>query len=322
MVASNPRRQPAPAFTLIELLVVVSIVAFLISILLPALSRAREMSRRLVCAANVKGLGAAMMVYANDHRESWPLPGFSEISRGDPAHQVRYLRYNRSYGGVGDPDNPDRRRAPSQADGRNDQRGSTRLSVTRAFWLLVRSGDVFVKQYICPSSGEGPDQTEDVDAYYDFELYENVSYGMQVPFGPRNTRARSSLGASVPVLADKGPWYYDVPVPDWQGRPLSPESSPADWRFANSPNHGGPGEGQGQNIVFADGHGEFLKTPLAGLEHDNIYTVMADHASDAGRWFGVTPHLLVPFNYGPFPGQNTYGPNVSDYAATDTLIYP
>lgn len=39
----------------------------LVSILLPSLSRARELSKRLVCASNMKGIGTTLMIYANDH---------------------------------------------------------------------------------------------------------------------------------------------------------------------------------------------------------------------------------------------------------------
>lgn len=54
------------AFTLIELLVVISIIALLIAILLPALSKIRESSRELVCLTQVRSLGQGMMAYEAD----------------------------------------------------------------------------------------------------------------------------------------------------------------------------------------------------------------------------------------------------------------
>lgn len=54
-------------FTLIELLVVVAIIALLISILIPALGRAREQSKSILCLANMRQLGIASHMYADDH---------------------------------------------------------------------------------------------------------------------------------------------------------------------------------------------------------------------------------------------------------------
>ncbi|RKY24476.1 MAG: hypothetical protein DRP62_03655 [Planctomycetota bacterium] len=54
------------AFTLVELLVVISIIALLLSILLPSLGRARESARRIVCANNLKNIGMANQIYANN----------------------------------------------------------------------------------------------------------------------------------------------------------------------------------------------------------------------------------------------------------------
>jgi prepilin-type N-terminal cleavage/methylation domain-containing protein len=60
------------AFTLVELLVVIGIIALLISILLPALSRAREASNLVACGSNVRQLMMAFRMFSNEHRGTMP----------------------------------------------------------------------------------------------------------------------------------------------------------------------------------------------------------------------------------------------------------
>jgi prepilin-type N-terminal cleavage/methylation domain-containing protein len=55
-------------FTLIELLVVISIIALLLSVMLPALRRAKEQARSLVCKANLRQLGMGMQLYAEHNK--------------------------------------------------------------------------------------------------------------------------------------------------------------------------------------------------------------------------------------------------------------
>ena len=62
----------SPGFTLIELLVVISIIALLMAILLPALSRARETARSVECLSRQRQLGIAMATYQPDHKGYYP----------------------------------------------------------------------------------------------------------------------------------------------------------------------------------------------------------------------------------------------------------
>ena len=63
----------ASGFTLIELLVVIAIIALLMSILMPALSRARNQGRRVACANNIKQIGTSLHLYGADYDGKLPL---------------------------------------------------------------------------------------------------------------------------------------------------------------------------------------------------------------------------------------------------------
>ena len=70
--AGGSTRQGCRAFTLIELLVVIAIISLLVSILLPSLQQAKELARRAVCAAHLRGICLGIHVYCEDYEGRLP----------------------------------------------------------------------------------------------------------------------------------------------------------------------------------------------------------------------------------------------------------
>jgi prepilin-type processing-associated H-X9-DG protein len=259
--------------TLIEVLVIIAIIAMLLAILMPARSRVKYIPLRVVCGTHLKGLGTAMIVYANDYDDCFPqLPGTGPWSK----------ELGFSY------DNP----APDFTGAHAD----TPRTITSSWFLLVREADISLKSFVCPSAtqiefeGENPKMLDLVELR-DFgpDPYSHVSYCMHNPYGkfPSN----GALPSTFAVVADMSSWFQDgLILKANQTKELPPQiinsQNETTWNKGNSLSHKKEFKqsflsfkfyrysdcGFGQNVLFADGHAAYEKAPNIGVSSDNIYT--------------------------------------------------
>lgn len=279
------------AFTLIELLVVVAIIALLISILLPSLSRARELSKRTVCMANERGIGQAFYIYAQDPPSVFPaLAGITDDSAVDLFKETN------------------RRTEPS----------TTGIpSPTVDLWVIVRANDTTPKQFICPSTTDVQDPAQDTTIYFDFESAGNLSYAYQYQHSPNRRIVGTSSEPTFPVLADANPYVKGG---------IATAAIQNDRNGSGRGNSNNHTNREGQNILFQDGHVSFEKGPDVGLSgrttatysrgKDNAYTI---HLGTPGQ--SVDPGATAPQISGGSGGKN-YNGTVVLGSKSDACLVP
>jgi prepilin-type N-terminal cleavage/methylation domain-containing protein len=267
-------------FTLIELLVVISIIALLVAILMPGLSKARELARRASCKTNVSNIGKGIAVYTGSYSDSWPYINLASWNAG-----ATNATGNTGYLGSSTPLST-----------------GAALNVSAILFVLVRDNQA-PGIFVCPSTSDVADPSTKGAAnagttYYnwDFTPYsvtspqEHISYSFQAPLATTGTVTYSSGVTSqsesgLVILADRTPKYagdtgltlsvngtataYTAAV-NWA-------SPPADPRIGMSANHTG---GEMINMLFQDLHvGDSTGRADCGLAGtggpDNIYTIAA-----------------------------------------------
>ncbi len=276
-------------------------------IVFDVLPRSRSgLSRRTVCAANLKGIATGFYTYGNENNDRWPLADHAPaIMNG-----MGKVDYTATIG-LG----PDAQRESTST--------STVLSTTRNLWTLIRSNASTPKSFICPSSDDAPNNADNPQVCWDFggttnaagqcvaggtaaSNYTQVSYGYQVPYGQSGVPG-SNLDPKMILAADKGPFGANIEA--GKSAPgnlsvLTTKSTTNQWMRFNSPNHAGGG----QNVMFTDGHVQFVQTASAGINDDNIYTRWGtDGATVLDRLRGAPP---------------THGGRETPMSDTDTFIYP
>lgn len=285
-------------FTLIELLVVIAIIAMLMAILMPALSKVKKIAMRVVCGTNLKGLGTAQTVYANDYDDEYVVQGQGGA----------HIWTNTT--------------SEWQITTKNWKNGAN-ITVGASLYLLVREADVSPKSFVCPAS----DQQEfdgknsynlDIVQLWDFGINAGtdpmgpekcVSYSYHQPYAAGQTNAASTgskgryaadgtRSAAFAVMADKSP-YFDPKLTFGgatqenyidRSRMLTPWDDTAQkWQIqaANAQPH----DRDGQNVMYADGHAAYENRVDVGIKNDGIYTAWSGTgATEDSRRQGQIPN--------------------------------
>jgi len=244
-------------FTLVELLVVIAIIALLMGILMPALSRVRQIAFRMVCGTNLSGIGKAMLIYSNDYDDELPRAG----GRNSTWNTIipAWMAANRfqAYG------------VAANGDGGQG-------SISSCFYLLVKYAEVTPKSFICKGDSGTTDfkpadngaGDRDLIDLWDFGTtpWEHCSYSYHMPFGLYAMTTSSEPGMA--VAADRNPF---IPSPMAEAKNISlfvPEGGREAIKIGNANQH----QEDGQNVLFLDSHVGFEKNPYCGINDDNIYT--------------------------------------------------
>jgi prepilin-type processing-associated H-X9-DG protein len=244
-------------FTIVEIV----LVGFLIGLgALAAIGTrvaAGDTANRVKCASNLRMIGQACLLYANENN------GFYPRTKHDMTVEkwTAYTKYNA--------------KDPFADDGPevND--------VTAAMFLLVRTEDITSEVFICPSSsatkfefGGGANTALDCS---NFDSKAHLSYSYATPYKKEEQHPlTSAMNAEFAVAGDMNPGGDNLT------KLTPPANAPTEKSPGNSQNH----HGDGQNVLYGDGHVEFCNTPFVGVNRDNIYT-FGDSGTDKGGGEGV-----------------------------------
>jgi hypothetical protein len=251
-------------------------VPLVLAILLPALGKSRELANRSYCAANLRGITQAMVIYSVENMDQYPLLPYAPYSASN--------RGTSSTMGKGtEKETMDFLYSPS-----GPQNGSP---LAAQFMVLLRN-QVSPKQYVCKSDPHAKSIAKVQDAsgtyYTNFQSDDQISFSFAYPYSDSSGGAwwKNTTDSSLPIVADMAPL-------NGTGRParnVTPGSAPSNARVWNSNNH----QGDGQNVGFADAHTEFVRRPDIGQASDNIYSYAGPkEVADVGGTQPVTGPISI-----------------------------
>jgi prepilin-type processing-associated H-X9-DG protein len=242
----------------------------------------RELANRSVCAANLRGLMQAMVVYSADNADCYP--AFA-LPASATAYDVTFKEMKGGRGGI---------TAVEELYPAN--KGTSNPMAYE--WMLVASGSVAAKQFVCRSDGgavAAEMRSKEGEQYLGFQSGRNFSYSVTYPWTEANGKVvvgawwRNTVDAGLAVMSDMAP-YFGRTAADMKGA-AGEVGANEKWLLAkgNSANH----LLDGQNVSFADGHVEFSRTPAVGENGDSLWGIRdADGRTERFIGAGTLPHVV------------------------------
>ena len=264
-------------FTLRDLIIVVAVITIGVILLKRIFFPSPPMPRRSSCASNFRQIFNGLYVYANENDRLFPIvtPGTGGILGED--RTVNNLR-------------PGAKESPftdlSPTDGR---------SVSQNLWVLVYYDYATPEVFLCPSSDRKPKGVDLTDGpgegpeyFVDFPWKpkgQTISFSFIQPWSWMNDeemlRRTWSQGAEARLALGADANNADRPNYKGSTARLTYEELT---RYVNSRNH----KGEGQNVLYGDGHVQFERSAYVGIDNDNIYTALPeDYEGKAGSTPGV-----------------------------------
>lgn len=246
-------------FTWIDLLVVVGLIPLLAVGLMSCRRSRGEPAWRVKCASNLRQIGQAMLLYANENKGQYPQ---TRAGTG--------LVVNPVWGTGAEAKNPFLEDGPALND------------VSAALFLLLRTQDITSEVFTCPKTNaqkwdyEGGNKNAlDWSNWPRNTIFRNLSYSYINPYPDDAAKASGfevsvRMSAEIAVASDLNPGVIkgtsDVLA-------ITTTSSAATMKLGNSPNH----DQDGQNVLYGDGHVEWQSNPFVGVNRDNIFTRRGDN---------------------------------------------
>jgi len=275
--------------------VIVSIIMVLMlgTFTIAQINNADEISNRVKCASNLRQIGQAILLYSNENRGVYPRTLF-DVANPKPTWGTPY-------------EGNDKLKASAKADPFDPKKSDVAPKpndVSAALFMLLRTQDITSEVFICPSSGldawnYGGGKNTPLN-WTNWQgnkgIADHLAYSYQNPYPTKDAIAKgfkmnNSVSAEFAIAADMNPGIDAlIKVPLQAGEDAV--------RIGNSPNHGG----EGQNVLYGDGHVEFQGSPYVGVARDNIYTYGdsgPDHKGAAGDGIigssvGPNDSILLP----------------------------